>query len=166
MTEVGQELVSGLALGQIHLREVEAAKLQLEVAHLGDTLGILQRLRNILIKRRHLLGALEVIEVAGHLYPLLVMDRGVGADAEQQVVGGSILLVDIVNVVGGDQRYIQFLAHRYQVLVDLLQLGNGMALYLQVEIAEGLLVPESGLLGFFEPPRKDKVRHLADDAGA
>jgi hypothetical protein len=41
ITEASQELVSILALRQLHLREVEATKLKLEVALFSNTLGVL-----------------------------------------------------------------------------------------------------------------------------
>ena len=59
----------------------------------------------------HLHGALEVVGVVGHLEAFIVVDVGVGVDADEDVLEGGVFLVDVVAVVGGDQRQAGLPAH-------------------------------------------------------
>ncbi len=144
---LSQVLVSRLAGVYGHLGQMQAAELQFQVAEFSDPLGVLQRLWHVRELCGHLLGALEVEEVPGHLQPLLVVHRGVGLNAEHQVLPAGILFLDIMHIVGGHQRYVQLGTEGLQSLVDLFNLRNGVLLYLQVVVTEELLVPFGALLG-------------------
>ena len=144
---------------------MKTTELKLEVTHPGDATGVLHRLRNITVKLGHLVRALEIEEVTSHLPSLVIMDGRVGSNTHQQVVGRGILLIDVVDIVGGHQRNAQLLANSHQALIYLLQFRDGVPLYFQVEIAKGLLIPQSRLLRLIKPPLQNELGNLTGNTG-
>ena len=96
--------VGVLPLGRYELRDVRHAEVNGHVALLGDALAVLNGLRQVREKLRHLLVASHVVGVVLHAEALLVLDGGVGLDAYHDVLDGSVRLDRIVGVVGCHQR--------------------------------------------------------------
>jgi hypothetical protein len=93
------------------------------------------------------------------------MDRGIGLNTKEKVVPRRILLVHIVNVVGGYHRYVQVGSKGKKPRVDLLQLRDGMSLNFQVEIIEKLFVPQRTSPRFLDTPLQDEARYLTVGTG-
>ena len=66
----------------------------------------------------HLLGRLQVVAVTVQREPVGVVHRRARLDAQQGVVAGGVLLVGVVQVVGGDQREPEVLRDPEQVGAD------------------------------------------------
>ena len=84
--QFGQVLVGGHSFGELVLGQMQLGEVQLQVAHLGNGLGVGRGLGHIPEEVRHLGGALEVVRVLIHLEPLGVLQVGVGVDADHQVL--------------------------------------------------------------------------------
>ena len=140
--------------------EPEPVEFDGEVAHVGDAHGVFQGIGHVGEEVAHLLGSLEVQGVIGHLEPLLVLDGGVGLDAEENVLDRGLIAVDVVDVVGRDQGNFQVPAHPYEALVDWLQHVEIVALDFEVVVLEDLAVPSSGGIGIIHPAFPDGPRNL------
>ena len=66
--------------------------------------GVRQRLGRFRESLRHLLGALEEELVAWEFHALGLQQGAAGLDAEQRVMSREVLMPQIVDIVGGDQR--------------------------------------------------------------
>ena len=115
--ELGQMLVGRAALRQVGVWQVEAAELQLQVAGIGDALGVVHGLRQLGEAGAHLGLGLDVVDGRVHAHPLLVHHRGVGADAEQDVVVGGVLGRDVVAIDGSDEGNAGLAGDRHELLV-------------------------------------------------
>ncbi len=98
--------VAALALGEGH------------VAALGDQQRVVAGLGQLAPHPAHLLRRLQVVVVALELEPLGVGHRRAGLDAQQHLVGRRVLLVRVVQVVGGDERQVEVLGQPEQVGAD------------------------------------------------
>ena len=111
-----------LPLGAGEARHVGAVALgELDVAALGDEQGVVAGLRQTVAHRpelAHLGRRLDVVAVAVEPEPLGVGHDAAGRDAQQVLVGGGVLLVDVVRVVGGDRRDAEVLAQAQQPVAD------------------------------------------------
>ena len=98
----------GLAARHREARHVGAVALgEGDLAALGDQEGVVAgRLHAVLVlpQLAHLGGGLDVVAVAVEPEPLRVAHHRAGRDAEQVLVVGRVLAVDVVGVVGGDDR--------------------------------------------------------------
>ncbi|GBD15908.1 hypothetical protein HRbin26_00803 [bacterium HR26] len=112
---------------------MQSAELELNLAALGDAYGVLQGLRHVLEDAPHLFGALEVELIRLHPHALRIMDRGIGLDADQKVLHRSIGLVEVVDIVGRDQRQAEFPRQADELPVRLLLLGQAVILQLDEE---------------------------------
>ena len=97
--------VFGLAVGRGKRRQavVELAA-QVEVAHLGNAQGVVDRLGDAVEELRHFLGGLEHELVIGPQPPPRRFERGRVLDADQHVLQPRTRAVVVVHVVGGRQR--------------------------------------------------------------
>ncbi len=75
-------------------------------------------------------------------------------------MGRSILPPDVMDIVGGHQRDAELITHRDEGMVHLFELGNGLTLYFEVEIAEYLAVPLCRLPGVLKSSLQNQSRHL------
>ena len=124
---VGVHIVRGGILGQ-----VGQAKAQFHIAHFGNALGVFQGRRIVGKELGHFRRAFDVVGIILHPQPLFILHRGVGLDADVDVLQGRFVAVDIMGVVGYDQGKAHFLAEIGQGGVNAGQLGD-MFVALQLE---------------------------------
>jgi hypothetical protein len=111
---------------------VVVAQRDLDVAALGDLEGIGHRGGVVVEDGAHLLARLHEEALAVELEALRVVEVRRRADAEQRLVVGVVVLLQVVGVVGGDQRQAQVRRHLDQLGIDLVLGGNAVTLELEV----------------------------------
>ena len=132
--------IEGVALGHGEVRQVVFGRAEIDVAALGDSNRIRQRLRELRPEDvRHLVAGLQVELVAVIAQPVLVVDRAGRPDAQQDVVGDVIALLQVVDVVGGDQAQTELARDRRQPAVDDLLVLDAVPLQLE----EKTVLPEN-----------------------
>ena len=111
-SELGEALLQALAsdladvldlvdaVGELEVGQLGLAELELDVAHLRDPAGVLERLGVAREVAPHLVGGLDEELGAVVLEPLLVVDGPAHAHAHQDLVGVGLGPVDVVAVVG------------------------------------------------------------------
>jgi hypothetical protein len=164
--QLGDVRVEGLAVGDLVGRQEGLVELELDVAARGDRGGVLDRLGDVLERRVHLGRRLHVIAVDDVLEPLLVLEALAGLDRHQHVVRGRVGAVDVVAVIGGDQRNAELLAHPHQLAVERLLLGHRRGHQLEEEVAwrEHAGVLARDLLGGGHAVLLDRLGDLAAQA--
>ena len=95
-----------------------ATKSKIERAHFGDSDCVRNRLRNIFEDSGHLLRTFKEELVAFRLQPLGVVQRGVGLDADENILRRSVLLLAVVHVVRGHEGQTLSPGERNEVPVD------------------------------------------------
>ena len=75
---------------------------QVHLAHVGNSLGVLQSIGKLREQQCHFLGAFDVVGIVLHAQTFFVVDCGVGLDADVNVLERRVDLVDVVGVVGDD----------------------------------------------------------------
>ena len=99
------EVVEGVApVGRREVRQVDDAELDRDGAALGDLERPPGRLRIVREVLRHLGRCLEVELVGVELPVVRVRERVPGLDAEQRLVCARVLVAEVVDVAGGDER--------------------------------------------------------------
>ena len=154
---VGVQIVRRRILGQ-----VRQTKAQLHIAQLRNALRVGQGLRVVGKKPRHFLRAFDVVGIILHPQPLFILHRGVGLDADVDVLQGGIGLVDVVGVISCHQRDAQFLAEGGQPGVDGRQLLH-MVVPLQLQeivFPEQFPIPADALPGVIHTARGNQARHF------
>ena len=123
----------GLAVGRVEARDQLLLERDRGVAALGDLERGGERLRHVGERLRHLLRALQVelVRVEGHLR---LGERRLRLHAQQRGVVVVVLLAEVVHVGGGDERAAHLLRELRDRLVDLLLLGDAVALDLEVDV--------------------------------
>ena len=86
------------------MRDPELAERQRQVGHLGDPAGVQDRVGLIGEERGHLGRRLHVEVVRVEAHPVRRVEVVAGADAQQDVVGLGLVLADVMEVVGHDER--------------------------------------------------------------
>ena len=116
----------------------------------------------------HLGRRLEVELLGVELEPVRVVAGRARLDAEQRVVGLGVVLVDVVAVVGGQQRGADPLGDLDQLGVRLVLLGEAVVLQLDEEVvpAEDVLEPGGGLDGAVEVALEEPLADEAAEAAA
>ncbi len=86
-----------------------------------------------------------------HAHTVRIVDGGIGLYAQQEFLCLSVVLSDVMDIVGGHQGYVQFVCESDQFLVNLDQLWDVVVLQFQVEPlgAEKVSVPGCGPTGGF-----------------
>ena len=141
--DVLEVVVEREARRHVEVRQVVDRARQVDVAALGDPHGVRQRVGEVLEDRRHLLAGLQVELVAVIVQPLGVVDRLAGADAQQDVVRLEVGVLQVVDVVGDDEREPEVPRDRLQPDVDRLLLVDPLVLHLEEEIVR----PENVAIG-------------------
>jgi hypothetical protein len=159
-----------LPLGDREARHVGAVALgELDVAALGDQQGVVARLGQPVAvgpQLTHLGGGLDVVAVALELEPLGVAHRAAGGDAEQVLLGGSVLLEHVVGVVGRDGRDAEVLGEPQQALADTVLDAQPVVHQLEevVVLAEDVLEVAGCLTGLVVVADAQPRLHLARGA--
>ena len=114
----------------------------------------------------HLRRALDIELVGIELEALGIVDGVRGLHAQQHLMRVMIVFAEIVAVVGGDQRNIQFFFQAEQVGMDLLFQFQSLVLDLQEEIAaaENVLVLSRGGFGLLVLSRHQIAAQLTGQA--
>ena len=163
-----QPALDGLAVGHREVRDPELAERQLEAAgHLGDPARVQDRLALVGEERRHLGGRLQVEVVGLELHPAGRVEVVAGADAQQDVVGLGLGLVDVVEVVGHDQRQAGLRREPEELLVEPALLGQAVVLELEEEavLAEDVAVLAGEVAGELPVVGLERPRDLAAETG-
>ena len=125
----------GLALGHGERGETRIAERQLQpAAALGHLERGGQRLRILRQRKQHLGGGLEVELLGVELEAFRVRQHITSLDRQERLVGVSVLVADVVDVAGGDQRAAGVLGELCQVYVDALLLLDSGVLEFQVDV--------------------------------
>ena len=149
------------------MREFNDPELNLHAAAVGDALGIVEGLLRVGKEAAHLLLALDVKLSARIPHAVLVSQLLAGLDAEQDVMGFSVVRVSIVAVVGRDQGDSQLTAHSEQFGVHRLLVRIAVVLELQeiVSFPENVFVALCRLPGGLRVSADDLARDLSRQAG-
>ena len=107
----------------------------LNVAARGDIDGAGQRIGNFAEDLGHFLRSLEIELVGSELHAMRIAHGLAGLDAEQDFLGVGVLVVEIVAIVGGDERDAGFFRKANEFGIDALFDGQALVLNLQKEIA-------------------------------
>ncbi len=107
-----------MALGHRIIRQVVGAKLQSDIAALGNGYCIGQSLRAPGKEFRHFTGGFEIELVTGEAHAVGIIHMFCSLYAQQHIVGLGILLGQVVQVIGGHQGNPRLAADFRQVLVD------------------------------------------------
>ena len=166
-------LVRLAGVEQREARQDDGVPVQLDVALVGDLERVVAGLGAIREHRPHLLLGLHVKLRASHAHAVGVVDLGVHADAHDDVLHGSVLAAQVVEVVGGDDLDAYLLGDVDERAVHLLigqAVVGGDAVFLNLDvkvagvkgIAEGL----GPLDGALHVTAVDVFGNDARDAGA
>jgi len=115
------------------VRDPELAERQLQVAHLGDPAGVEERLALLREERLHLGRGLQVERVRFELEAAGRVEVVAGPDAEEDVLGRRLAAMDVVEVVGDDERQSHLGGEPQELLVEPALLGQAVILELEVE---------------------------------
>ena len=96
-----EEHFFGIAFGQRKTRE-DFVSFQFHIALFGEQNCVVARLREVFQRLAHLFFSLHVELVVRELEALFLSDRGVGADAEHNVLRHCVFLRKVMEVVGGN----------------------------------------------------------------
>jgi hypothetical protein len=99
-------------------------------------------------------------------HPPLVAEGLAGADAQEDFVRESIVLLEIVRVICSDELQTHLFAEASHHRDDLLLIGDAVILDLEEEVfgAEDLLVLQSGVFGLRVIAAREALRDLALEA--
>lgn len=148
-------------------RELGIAELELDVAHLRNFEGVVERAGVVLEERGHLVTALDVEFLRLKFEVARLVHRGVRLDADQHALHPGVRPLDVVGVVGGDEADARLLGEPQQVGQNLLLKPDAVVLDLDVivSLAEDVLVPERRLLRAVVIPRGEHPGDLPREAG-
>ena len=156
-----QVLLRRHAVRRLVLRQAKLREIQLNVAHLRDPLCVGDRLRQVGEELLHLLRALQVVGVVGHLEALFVVLVGVRVDADENVLDLCVYLMGVMAVVGGHERQARIARQLKQGVVEPVQFRDVLVtLQLEVEVVERVAVPQSSLAGVVHAAFQQELRHL------
>ena len=165
---LAQPRLDRLAVGHREVRDPELAQRQREVAHVGDPARVAERLGLVREQGRHLGRGLEEEVPRVELHPVGRVEVVAGPDAQQDVVRLVLLAMDVVEVVGHDQRQPDLGREPEQLLVEPVLLGHPVVLQLQEEpvLAEDVAVVAGDLAGEVPVLRLERLGDLAAEARA
>ncbi len=115
---------------------------------------------------RHLVGGLDVELFGVELEALGVVHGAGGLDAEQDFVGATVAALDVVRVVGGDERDVEVLLHAEHGLDDGFVRAEVVILDFEEEVAaaEDLFKVAGGGFGLVVVVGHEVLRNLAGEA--
>ena len=159
--EIRQVLVGCQAGREVNVGQVEPAELQLKIASLRDALRVVDGLWQLGEAGAHLGLRLDVVDRRVHAHPLFVEHGGVRADAEQHVVVGRVVGVDVVAIDGGGQRDVKLAGELDELLVHGGDFVEAVLLQLQVVAVEHLPAPVRQRDRVVPPAVQEEAVHLA-----
>ncbi len=133
VAEVPEILLCGTASRNIILREVEPAEFKPDMTPVHDPHGIFQSFRILPKQKFHFLRGFQVELRSFKAEPVGILYGLSGLDAEQDIMGIGILPVDIVHVIGRDQRNAGFPADPNQPFIDLSLGRQSVVLQFQIK---------------------------------
>ena len=104
LAELGEVVERVAVVRRRELRQPDLAELELDVQPLGDLDARPERVRVVREVGGHLGRRLEIELVRVELPAALVLQRVAGLDAEQRLVGPRVLVAQVVDVAGRDER--------------------------------------------------------------
>ena len=102
---IAQVVLEATVIGELVDRELVIAELELDVAAVGDVERGADGVRTVGERAEHVLGALDEELVGLEAPALFVREALAGLDAQQHFVRFVVFVVQIMTVVGGDDRY-------------------------------------------------------------
>ena len=147
-------------------REMQFAKLNLQVALLGDFERVPDRLGRVGEARLHFLRRAQVKLLRLVAHPFRVGQLRLRADANQAIVRVRMAFLDVMNVIRRDEFEAEFLRPLDQMLVDLRLFRDAVVLQFEVKIlrAERLLEPIHRVARLVQLVFEDPIRDFARQA--
>ena len=130
---LAQPRFDGLAVRHGEVRDAQLVQRQGHVAHLGDAPRVQQGLALVREQRLHFRSRLQVEVVRFELHAVRRVEVVAGAHAQEHVLGRSLLAMDVVQVVGHDEREAGFRGQAEQLFVEPALLGQPVILELEEE---------------------------------
>ena len=163
---LAQPRLHGVPVGHREVRDPEIAQRQRQVDHLGDAARVEQGLALVREQPLHLGRGLEVEVRPLEAHPVGRVEVVARAHAQQDVVRLVLLRVDVVEVVGDDQRQAGLGREPQQLLVELALLGDLVVLELEEEppLAQDVLVLLGERPGQLPVVHLERLGHLAAEA--
>ena len=154
---------AGKVLRRMKGRIVQPAEFDFEVALFGDFERILHRFGHFREERFHFVGRAQIKLLRLIAQPLGVIERGLCANADQHVVRVRMALLEVMNVVGGNQFQAELRCPSNQMAINLGLLGQRMVLEFEVKIfgAERLFEPVNCIPGFRQIILLDQIGDFA-----
>ena len=164
--DVFEVAVEGLAFGNDEVGERVVDLGHLQVAAVDELHGAGADLGRLREGAEHLLGGLDVELLRVELEALGVVHAAGGLDAEQDFVGAGVVGGDVVAVVGGDERDVEFALHLEERVADGFVGGEAVVLDFEevVALAEEVFVEAGGAFGLVVLPFHQVLVDLAGEA--
>ena len=115
---------------------------ELEIAAFGNGHGAGKDIRTVFKDKRHLFCGLHKELIALEFQPVRLMNGLAGLHAHQNVLGVSIVLTEIVAVIGGHHRHGQFFFQAEEISMDAMLLRQSLVLDFQKEVVFAEDLPE------------------------
>ena len=153
--DLGRQRVARVAFGALGKRNCE-------VAHLGNSLGVDERLRDLREETGHLDRGLEVELLAAEPHPVGVLELRARLNAQERVVRPGVLGPDVVDVIRADHAQIELLRELQEVGNDLPLKREPVILDFDEEILAPVDVDEPGrraagvIVASLEQPLRDE----------
>ena len=90
------------------IRQFGVTELKIKVAHIADNLGIVYRFGRVGKNLPHLLFRFKIKFICVKFKPCIVAYCFVGIDTNKHLLNFSVLLFNIMHIVGGNERYTRF----------------------------------------------------------
>ncbi len=147
-------------------REMQFAKINLQIALLGDGERVFDGLGRVGEARLHFLRRPQIKLLRLVAHPFRLGQLRLRADANQAVVRVRMAFLDVMNVIRRDELEAEFLRPQDQVLVDLRLFGNAVVLQFEEKIvrAERLLEPVHRVARLVQLVFEDPIRDFAREA--
>ena len=120
----------GEMLGRIEHGVVQLAEFDLQITLVHDLEGVFDGIGDLGEARLHLVGAAQ-IKLFRHIaraHALRIAEHGLGADADQAIVGVRVAFLDVMNVVGRDAFQAEILGENEEFAIHLGLFGDAVVL--------------------------------------
>ena len=159
--------LDGLTLRDREVRDTQLSQRQRQVRHLGDAPAVTDGLELVREPRRHLGRGLDVELLTLEAHPVGGVEVVAGPHAEEDVVRLGLVLANVVQVVGHDERQSRLWGEAQQLFVEPALFRQAVVLELQEEaiLAEDVAVFAGELAGQLPVVGFERLRDLAAKAG-